>query len=752
MPGNRANYESEMNKGHSAAWEQKWPQAAAAYTKAIQEFPEDPEAHIHLGLSLLNSGRLDDALKVYKRANVLQPSDPIPLEKSADVLARMGRMQDAAEQYDAVAVLYVGQGDLEKAIDNWERATELTPGLVKIHANLAQAYERTGEKKKAVREYLILAFNFKRLNDVNKAIKAVERAIKLDEKNAEALNMLRALKSGGEIRLADVPEQRAPKQAPPPAAKPVSWFDINSDLPPDEEGDENPLGPLGEAMDEALSMLAVFVMEADDMEAIGYALQAMEAHRQGDFVTAVEGYKQAETRLRHPSLKMNLGALLVLNDNAAEAVKHLGEAVMEPSIATGAFHALGLAYYKLGNQKLAVKNLLRSLQQVDMQLSTDGADVDEIYNKLQKTFGTRTDEQLAPINKRFVELLTGSNWRQRIPDTRRSIESVLSSEGEKGLFEFVGSGDGKDTADKLTSAVGRIDRYIRQGLLTLAMDEAHYAVEFSPSYLPVHTRMAEVMMREGRVRQAINKYNTIARLYLVRGEHDRASSILGEVLDMAPLDVAVRQNLIELLEQQQRMPEALDQYIALADTYQKLGNADLSRETYAGAERLAKRINAPVEKLVQIKHQMAEIEQLRLEVRKAQRLYEEITELSPNDDRAQKALIDIYFSQGNTIEAIKRLDGVLRNFAKNKQVNKLVQTLEELLRRYPQESGLLVRLSQVYGSMGKKKEAIAQLDKLGELQLEAGQNKEAASTIRQIITLGPENLEDYKRLLSQLGG
>src|SRR5690606_30950957 len=98
MAGNAEAYEQAMNTGHNAAWEQSWSDAIAAYGQAIKEFPQDPEAHIHLGLSLLKGGRLDDALKVYTRAHQLAKDDPIPLEKSAEVLEAMGRLREAAQQ------------------------------------------------------------------------------------------------------------------------------------------------------------------------------------------------------------------------------------------------------------------------------------------------------------------------------------------------------------------------------------------------------------------------------------------------------------------------------------------------------------------------------------------------------------------------------------------------------------------------------------------------------------------------------
>ena len=41
MAGNRKIYEQAMNMGHSAAWDQEWDTAIAAYGRAVQEFPED---------------------------------------------------------------------------------------------------------------------------------------------------------------------------------------------------------------------------------------------------------------------------------------------------------------------------------------------------------------------------------------------------------------------------------------------------------------------------------------------------------------------------------------------------------------------------------------------------------------------------------------------------------------------------------------------------------------------------------------
>lgn len=745
MPGNRQAYEQHMNSGHNAAWDQNWSAAINAYGRALQEFPEDADAHIHMGLALLKAGRLEDSLKVYRRAHQLSQADPIPLEKSADVLERMGRLNEAAQQYVNVAEMYLAQRDIDKAIASWDKATRLTSGLVAVHLKLAQAYERIGNKHKAIREYYALAYNFNRSGDNEKAMRAMQRALKLDPRNAQSLNLMRVLETGAEMMPPNRDDADQQPDTPP--------MDLFSEIDPRQEiGEADPLGPVGEAMSEALATLAAHVIESGSLDAGGSdALQAMELQRQGLHEEAIKAYERAAPYMRHPALKLNLGALQMLTGKPDEAVKHLGEAAMLPDLSAGAFHALGLSYFRMGKHKQASRYLIQGLQAVDTALATDVDEVQdlvEVYDQLITTLDGRTEETLAAINQRFVNLLQGKDWKQRIAETRRQLQEAMRVSDGKGVVDILVT----TRSDELTASVSLIDRYIRQSLLTLAMDEAHRAVEVSPFYLPVHVRMAEIMMREGRVRQAIAKYNVVARSYMVRGEHERAASILSEVLEMAPLDISVRNNLIELLETEERWDEALDQHIDLADTYNQLGDFEMARSTYAVAERMANRTQASVDKVVRIKHRIADIDQIRLDIRKAQRTYEEIVQIAPDDERARRMLIDLNYRQGNQVEAVKRLDQLLSVYAKNQQVSRIVQLLDELVTLYPTDQNLRSRLAAIYRQLGRKKEAIVQLDALGELQLEAGQTDDAANTIRQIIALNPDGVEDYRRLLTQLGG
>lgn len=750
MPGNRELYQQQMEIGNDAAWQGDWSAAVDAYTLAVQEFSEEVEAHVNLGLALLRDEQLNAALKVYKRAAQLAPNDPVPLEGSADALEKMGRLKEAAQQYVRVSEVYLSQRDIGKAIANWEHATQLTPGLVSVHAKLAQAYERIGDKAQSIREYLVLAFNFQKNGDVPKAIKAAQRALRQDKRNSHTLNILRALESGGDVHLPEEILRR--DKRPDDSDSADNSFDFSFDMESDDIVESDPLGPIGEAMSLALEMLAQHVVEGELDMSVSFALQGMEHQRQDDKQGAIDAYLQAvQAGMNHPAMKLNLGVLMVLENQPKDAIAHLGEATLSPELSAGALHGMGLAYMALGEQKKASRYLTQSLRSVDTTLAKNDTEIEqltELYENLLMTLDTRDAEALQPINVRLSSLLSGAEWKGRISETRRHLEETFRDEGGQGLLELLSVKGGDTIAD----TVSMIDRYIRQGLYVLAMDETHRAVEQSPHYLPVHVRMAEIMMKEGRIRQAIDKYNMVAKSYIVRNENQRAASILSEVLEMAPLDIEVRMNLIGLLEDEERWDEALDQYMGLANTYQQLSDFDRAGETYINAEKLARRVNAETSKIVSIKHRIADIAQMRLNTRQAQRVYEEIIELDKTDEKSLRSLVDIYFTQGNAVEAIKKLDILLGNYAQKGQINTMTSLLEDLVRQYPADTALRSRMAQIYQRLGRKGEAIEQLDALGELQLETGAHKDAANTIRQIINLKPDRVEDYERLLSQLGG
>jgi len=151
-------------------------------------------------------------------------------------------------------------------------------------------------------------------------------------------------------------------------------------------------------------------------------------------------------------------------------------------------------------------------------------------------------------------------------------------------------------------------------------------------------------------------------------------------------------------------------------------------------------------------HHQAEIDRERLELRGALRTYQKITELAPDDVKAKRETIDVYFRLNDSIHAIQELDRLLQIYAKQRRADLILQTLESMSQDYPDDLGLCSRLGTVYQQMGRAAEAIKQLEHLRQLQYDGGKHEEARKTITRILSLNPPNAAYYQQLLQQLGG
>ncbi len=757
MPGNRQIYEQAMNMGHAAAWDHEWDKAIAAYGRAVKEMPDDPAAHNSLGLALLQARRLEDALKVYMRAHQLAPDDPVPLERSADVLERLGRLKEAAQQYINVADLYLKQRDLKKAIANWEHATRLTAGLVSIHQRLALAYEKIGRKQHAIREYLTLAFNFQRANREDIAMQAVERALRLDPNNPQALNTLQAIRTGSlispDIIKIDLEETGEFEDLPRTGQLKLSDEEVDELLSGGRvEEEADPRGPLGEAIERALEAIATHVFATGDLDEAGvYASQAIAYQQQGLHAEAIGAYERAQAAgLDHPGVHLALGALKLELKRLEEAIAHFDRAASEPSLAAGALHGLCLAHATLNRPRAAARYLVQAMRMADIEMvqhDDEAVQLAEIYDRLTASVEEADDHQLRELNVRFLEMLTGSSWKQRIAKTRRQLEEAITLQEPDSLVSIALYLD-----DRVTEGLNLIDRYMREGRYTLAMDQAHFMLESAPDYLPIHWRIGQILLERNNIPAAMAKYNLVAETYRLRGDNERAMAILQEALKIAPMDTSLHQSLIELLEEEGRWNDLLSEYIDLADAYYQLADLDAARATYQAAIQLGQRVGVPDEQIIQIMHRLGEIDVNRLDLRQAMRTYEQIRRMDPEDERARRALVDLNYRLNDAVSAVRELDGLLRLYAKQRKAAQIIRVLEELVTRYPKDMALRSRLAAVYRQTGNVSKAVEQLDELAELQLEAGLHNDAIVTIRQIIALNPERVDDYRRLLQQLSG
>ena len=785
MTGRPELFEESMQLGHSAAWDQDWERAIGYYRKALAESPENPDALVSLGLALLETGHEKEALAAYHQASKIAADDPIPFEKCAEIFESLGQSAEAVQKRELAAERYMQRRDAEKAVENWTHVGRLAPSNLKARSRLALTNERLGRRREAAHEYLAVAAILQQASRLDSATEALQRALTIIPGDAEATEARRTLRAGKPL----------PAPAPPRGAtRPLRMSQVKAilDSPVDDEltsGDGNIeldsdghrvqlQDPEEGARRQALSVLAGLLFEDIDGSDNGsgdgldfetltkgrapsrkdtagqpvmyrYLSQAIDLQSRDNKRQAAKEFERAiQAGLTHPAAHYNLGFLFKELGDYDEAKKHLLQAVGHPELELGANLALGRLCRLQGDMSEAARHLVQALRLAD-SLSVDeskSSELSQLYDSILATQDDGDEKSLNQIVENTLNFLSGPEWLQRIRQAREQLRGDSEDASVVPIARMIAVGG----SDRVMTALNRIDGYIKEGKMATAMEETMLALQFAPSYLALHRRMAEIQLRTGQNEAGAVKLGMVAETHRVRGEVREASEVYGRLLRHSPVDRKARQRLISLLETQGRFDEALEHYIELAELFRQNAELDRARQTLADAFNQSGQVGASNASKLRLLKMMGDIDVSRLDWRKALEVYQHVRQLDPTNADARARLIDLNLHLGQEDQAAEALDDHLERLVNAGQGSQALELIEELAREHPGKQSLHARLADAYRAAGRKADAIAQYDALGELQVDGGQTESAIKTIQTIIDLGPPDLSGYQDLLANL--
>ena len=780
MTGRQDLFDESMQLGHSAAWEQEWERALGFYRKALAEFPEDHDALSSLGLALVETGRKKEALAVYHKAAKADPSDPIPLEKCAEIFESLEQPKEAIHYRDKAADLYLRRRDVEKAIDNWTQIGRLSPANLPARTRLAMTNERLGRRRESVHEYLAIASILQNAGKMDRATEAVQRALTIVPGDAEATRAMKLLRAGdampspapplGSTRPLRMGQARALLDAEIEPAEPVArssnGLDAVQVADPEEAAQQQAISILaGLLFDEAESgedkqtKAADFGSLARGITSKGESLsqssmlrylgQAINAQTRNNKEQAVKELLRAiDSGLNHPAAHYDLGYLYKELGKVDEAQQQYMEAIGHPELELGANLALGRLSRGKGDMTEAARFLVQALRIADT-LSVDeskSSDLSQLYDSILATQSEGDDEALTQIVENALEFLSGPEWLQRVRHAREQLVDQGDGMDVVPIAQMLAVGG----TDRVLSALQRIDELAREGMYVTAMEEAMLALEYSPSYLALHRRIAQLMLKTGRTESGLGKLATIAETHRVRGEINEASNMYTTVLKYSPVDINSRRKLIQLLTQQDKHDAVMSQYLELSDLYRQLAQIDQARETLAEAFAHVQRDQADREWALQILHKLGDIDIARLDWRKALQVFQRMRDIDPGNEDARTMIIDLNLRLGQEDQAAKELDSYLEYLVQAGRGGEALDLLEGLAREHPGKQALHSRLADAYRGAGRDADAIAQYDALGEIQLDGGDAQAAIRTIQTIVDMNPPDVEGYQELLRNL--
>jgi tetratricopeptide (TPR) repeat protein len=748
-----------MRIGANAAWDEDWERAIEAYRRAVSESPRDVDALTALGLACVSGGRLEEALEAYQQASVLAPDNPVLLQRIAEVQEQAGQGEAAAETYMATAQLYMHQpNSAHQVVKSWRDAVRVNPAHIQAHAQLLRYYQRLGKTEDAVTECLVLARLYQAQGDTERAGQIWRYARKLAPNHPEVQAIVRRV-HGDERVAAD-----SGKSAEDVAAtqSEVDVLDLAEAVVLEPVVPEE--SPVDGARRKALAALATSVFEEtpdvlqlapgshiskSDVDAlIG---QAVDFHTRGKVDEAIAAYTQAyEAGVGMTALHFNLGLLYQGTGQTDEAMCHLERAAQDPGYQLGSHLALGECYLDKGDTRGALSHFLVVLQHIDTRTVAEARaeELRRVYESLTRSYAVQGDPgRDTKLIEALTLFLSVSGWDEKAARCRRCLDKIALDGPILSLADLLTASD----ADDLLQALELIQTHVEQGLPYTALEECYAAIGHAPTHLVVHRQLAGVLLRMGRTDEAAAKLVAVGDTYRVRAATYQAIEMYNSALDLAPMDTTIRNKLIDLLASEGQIEQALEHYMALADSYYHLAQMDQARATYEKALQLAGRAKRDRRWTVRILHEIGDLDMQRVDWRHAVGVYRQIREHAPEDQRARLILTELYYRLGRSDLALAELDHLLNMWRKSGKSERSITALEELVHSYEDDIPLRTRVAQAYLDAGQTKQALIHLDKLGDLQLDAERYDDARATVEAIIALGPPNVAEYQRLLEQLG-
>jgi pilus assembly protein FimV len=134
----------------------------------------------------LAKGQLDRAINEYERLVQADPKDSRLLLKLGDLYTRQGAARDATTTYRKVAEQYAEQGFFLKAVAVCKQILKLDPSSTDIWERLAEMYEMLSLVSDAITTYEQVADAYTRNGSLRKAVKALQKIAELDPENVAA--------------------------------------------------------------------------------------------------------------------------------------------------------------------------------------------------------------------------------------------------------------------------------------------------------------------------------------------------------------------------------------------------------------------------------------------------------------------------------------------------------------------------------------------------------------------------------------
>jgi tetratricopeptide (TPR) repeat protein len=129
-------------------------------------------------------------------------------------------------------------------------------------------------------------------------------------------------------------------------------------------------------------------------------------------------------------------------------------------------------------------------------------------------------------------------------------------------------------------ALRQAEKHVQQGKINAAIEDYAKIAEFDPADLTVINTLGDLLVRAGRVEEAIVNFTKIAENYRENGFTLKAIAMFKKISKLDPQNLDISLKLAALYSQQGLLVEARQQYLQVADHHAKNGKTQKALDVY----------------------------------------------------------------------------------------------------------------------------------------------------------------------------
>lgn len=172
--------------------------------------------------------------------------------------------------------------------------------------------------------------------------------------------------------------------------------------------------------------------------------------------------------------------------------------------------------------------------------------------------------QLAEAGK-FVPAI--SLWRELLEGAPTSDAAIYNTIGDLCLKN-------KDTAAAMDTYSQAARCYLQDGFHLKAIALYKKVLKLDPNRADIYALLGDLNVVRGLMNNAVAEYVSGATTYVKAGKTMNALMLLQKVIKVDPQNLAIRRRVADLCLEEKRTDQAIEEYLRIAQEYQRLGQAE----------------------------------------------------------------------------------------------------------------------------------------------------------------------------------